>query len=180
VSIPKWLGVLVGTSIDPALASKIAGGYRAFGSIPIAALTIKRYLGSNNEVYVVTDTYFSRISGIKDTSKYLFDGVLYGKGRLVLAVVKRHVESNPSYGFQALLSDFPVRCQGSSGVFAPEQDARSTLERTKRARHFLSPQDLVKLSDVTVAVSNQWGVGNIGSFLEQGRKLGYKIQADDR
>ena len=177
---PKWVGVLVGTSIARGLAEKVSDGYRAFGEIPIAALTIHRYLSANNEVYVITDTYFSGLSPSRDTSKYEFEGRSLGKGRLVLAIVKKHAETHPSLSYQDLLEAFPKNCQGSLGVFVPENEAREILARTGRSRHFLSPADLVKLSDGTVAVCNQWGVSNVDRFISRATDLGYRIAQSTR
>jgi hypothetical protein len=177
---PKWVGVLVGSSIDTEIAKKLTAGHIAHGCIPIAALTIQRYLGADNQVYVVTDTYFSGLTAARDTSKYLFQGRTFGKGRLVLEVVRRHVDTNPSIGFQGLLEAFPKHCQGSMGVFSTEQDAREIHARTGRARHFVSPSDLVTLSDSVVSVCSQWGIGNIERFVAQAKTLGYDISPTNR
>jgi hypothetical protein len=177
---PKWIGVLVGSSIDPELAKKLIAGHIAHDSIPIAALTIQRYLSADNQVYVVTDTYFGGFGSAKDTSKYKFQGQVLGKGRLVLEVVKRHVEANPAMGFQDLLAAFPAKCQGSWGVFAREDNARDIYARSGRSRHFLSQEDVIRLTDTTIAVCSQWGIGNIDKFVLRARELGYDISPADR
>jgi len=177
---PKWIGVLIGTSIDTDLAKKLMEGYVALASIPVAALTINRYLSADNQVYVVTDTFFSGLGSARDTSRYRFQGEVVGKGRLVLKVIKQHAMANPSFGFQDLLDDFPQRCQGSYGVFATEQDAREIMARTGHKRHFLDPKELVRLADGDVAVCSQWGVGNIVNFISRATEKGYQITVVDR
>lgn len=171
----KWIGVLVGSSINAELAKRIAAGHRMLGDIPVGALTIQRYRSADGQVYVITDTYFGGLTTSKDASKYVFEGREFGKGRLVLEVVRKYAEMHPSLGFQGLLEAFPKTCQGSLGVFSTDQEAREIQERTGRSRHFISPADLVKLSDCTVAVCNQWGVGNIDRFLTRAMDLGYRI-----
>jgi peptidoglycan/xylan/chitin deacetylase (PgdA/CDA1 family) len=87
---PKWIGVLVGSSINPELANKISSGYTTQCGVPIAALSIQRFKGSNGGVYVTTDVFFKDNATIRDTTKYIFNGSSYGKGRLALAVLKKY------------------------------------------------------------------------------------------
>ncbi len=171
---PKWIGVLVGSSIEPELANKIENGYLTDTKVQIAALTIQRFRGEDNSVYVTTDTYFSKGNSTKDASKYLFEGGLYGKGRLVLAVVKRHVENNPSISYSALEQAFPKKCQGSNGVFLTKENAIEKAE-TDRKRHFISLDEVIEISGTFIAVSSQWGIGNINKFIKRASELGYSI-----
>jgi len=176
---PKWIGVLVGTTIDSSLAAKLRNGHTIDG-ISIAALTVQRFRGSDGSILVTTDTYFSHQQGARDSTKYSFDGAILGKGRLVLAVVKRYVETHPNVTFSALEQAFPKDCQGSSGVLTTLDRANEIVARD-RGRHFLNPEDLIQLADGTVvAVSNQWGVGNIERFIQHAtRTLGYTIAEAD-
>ncbi len=173
---PKWIGVLIGASIDSNLAERLRQGYLTRRGIPIAALTVQRFRGSDGSVLVTTDSYFKRPAS-KDTTQYLFEGKKLGKGRLVLAIVKRHVEANPAITFAELEKAFPKSCQGSVGVVATVDQANYIYSTTGRKRHFLDPEDLIKLRDVTAAVSSQWGTGNIDRLLKRSGELGYKVQA---
>lgn len=92
---PKFIGILVGTTINPNLAEKIKNGYTTTKGIPIAALTVQRFRSEHGGVYATTDVYFSEPKSTRDTSKYLFDGTVYGKGRLVWAVLKKYSEEHP-------------------------------------------------------------------------------------
>lgn len=102
------------------------------------------------------------------TAKFIFDGSEYGTGRLVLAVIKKYIADNPSLDSKCLLEAFPKKIQGSWGVFDNEQKAVDK-------RHFNKLHELVTLTDCTIAVSSQWGSGNINNFIEQAKKLGYQI-----
>ena len=119
---PKWIGVLVGTTISSVLAEKLRMGH-SFDGIPVAALTVQRFRGSDGSVLVTTDTYFSHQQTVKDLTKYRFDGTVFGKGRLVLAVIKRYVESHPSITFPELEQAFPKACQGSRGILSTAEQA---------------------------------------------------------
>ena len=173
---PKWIGVLVGSSIDGVLASKIASGYKTEdGDVPIAALTIRRFRSEKDNVYVVTESYFKNTESIKDSSKYQFDGKDYKKGRLVLAVVKKYASDNPDVDKSALEKAFPKKCQGSSGVFKTLDEANNIVSETGHKRHFLKPDDVIALANEKVVVSNQWGVGNIDQFIQVAVELGFSI-----
>jgi hypothetical protein len=173
---PKWIGVLVGTSIDPNLERKISDGYLTKDNIPIAALTIQRYRGDDGHIYVVTDTYFNNKASSRDYTKYRFDEKTYGKGRLVLAVVKKFVEDHPDLSYSELENYFPKKTQGSSGVFDLQSTANDIYAATSRKRHFINPEDIIKLKDAQIAVSTQWGASNIDKFISIAKQHDYEIK----
>ncbi|MDI9358236.1 MAG: hypothetical protein QM528_04775 [Phycisphaerales bacterium] len=124
---PKWIGVLIGSNIDPDLMIKIRKGYYVNDTdIPIAALTINRYKGKDGNVYVVTDTYFLEKLKNRDYTKYVFKGKEFGKSRLVLAVIKDFVERNPTIKFAGLKNQFPDTLQGRE-TFTTEVEAREKI-----------------------------------------------------
>jgi len=112
----------------------------------------------------------------RDTTKYTFNNYTYGKGRLVLAVVQDYVASHPGTPFDELRTVFPKYLQGSSGVFCELAKAQDIYTRTGHKRHYLNPNEVVKLSDATIAVCTQWGAGNIDGFVKEARSLGYEIE----
>lgn len=172
---PKWIGVLVGTAIDTCLAEKLRMGYITTDGIPIAALTIQRFRSADGSIFVTTDSYFSYRTGTRDSTKYKFEGKVLGKSRLVLAIIKQYAEQHPTITFAELQQAFPSDLQGSLGVIETADRANDIYARTNRKRHFLEPEELIALTDTTVAVSNQWGVGNIGRFIDCARAHGYHI-----
>lgn len=176
---PKFLGVLVGTSITASLKAKIEKGLVVQDIVPIAALTLARYTGDDNNVYVVTDTFFRNVSHRFDMTQYEFNGRVYGKNRLVLACIKRYVEDHLALTFSELERAFPRKLQGWYGCFDTVENAQRILEKgegRKNKRYFLRPEDLVDLADAKIAVCDQWGIGNIGHFLEAAQNLGFKIK----
>ncbi len=172
--VPKWIGILVGSAIDPELADRLRQGYQTTDGIPVAALTLQRFRGSDGSVLVTTDSYFRQL-GSRDATKYLFEGKTLGKGRLVLAVVKRYVEANPAITFAQLEKTFPKRIQGSNGVAVTAAQANHIYSTTGRRRHFLDASELIELQDGPVAVSSQWGIGNIDRFLRKAAELNFPI-----
>lgn len=168
ISQPKWIGVMVGKSINPELMLQIRKGhYYGDDLIPIAALTINRYRAKDGNVYVVTDTYFVENVKGKDYTKYVFNGEKFGKNRLVLAVIKSYVATNPKTTQQELSLKFPNSLQGKE-TFTTEEAAKDKKDR----RNFIKPEELIMLGDGTsIAVSTQWGSGNVEGFLKYCREV---------
>ncbi len=171
----QWIGVLVGTSLSSELRSKIEDGYLASDTYPIAALALSRYRGSDNNIYVVTDTVFRNIGRKLDRSRYRFEAEVLGKNRLVLAVIQRYAADHPGLSFQDLLKAFPKELQGSSGCFSPSQDAEEVCQRTGHKRHFLKPEERIQLSNAEVAVSTQWSIRSIAGFISRAKQNGFHI-----
>jgi hypothetical protein len=116
------------------------------------------------------------IKGKRDTSKYTFNGKAFAKGRLVHAVVKDYVSKNPDTTFDELKKAFPNEWQaggaksGNRAVFVRLSDAEKLFEDKGHRRHFFKEGETIKLSDEVIAVSNQWGIGNIGDFVDGSNK----------
>lgn len=176
IASPKWVGVLVGASISNTLRDKLASGYE-YNGIPIAGMTLKRFRSSANEIFVISDTFFRFKYSNKDYSKFLFNGQEYNKGRLVNAVIRHYVENHPAITFAELKEKFPNSVQGSSlGVFETKVRAEDIYQRWGHKRHYLNPEEEIKLIDETICTCTQWNPENIKLFLNQSNKLGLKIE----
>ncbi len=99
---PKWVGVLVGTSISPELQRKLQDGYLTENNLPIAGKVIRRFRSKKGEVFVITDTFFKYNYTNRDFSKFLFNGTTYNKARLVNRVIKIIIESDSKMTFSEL------------------------------------------------------------------------------
>lgn len=177
----EFMGILVGPSINSELAHEIASGHIKFREkdfpYPMAAITLERFI-SGGDVYVTSDVYFKQNS-LKDFSKYRFNGKVYGKGKLVLAVMKEFIEDKVDCTFSELERYWPWKIQGTKkiGVFTNLETAHEIYESWKYKRHYLNPDQIIELSDgVAIAVSNQWGVGNIDKFIKKARNYGFVIE----
>ena len=168
---PKWIGVMIGATINPDLMLKIRKGYYYDNDIPIAALTINRYKGEDGNVYVVTDTYFIERVKNKDYTRYIFNGQKFEKNRLVLAVIRDYVEKNPTITYSQLQAKFPDSLQRRE-TFTTETKAKQKSDR----RNFIKPDELITLTDETIAVSTQWGLPNINPFIEHCKRMNIKIE----
>lgn len=174
----KWIGILVGSSIDSHLEKQIKSGYLIVADQPIAALTINRYRGEDNQIYVLTETYFKNISRSFDKTKYKFNNQVLGKNRLVHALIKKYVEDHPKVTYSELEKEFPKKLQGTKyGVFGTIEEAQQIYSQSGYKRHFIKPEELIELNNVTtVAVCSQWGIGNIENILNKSNELGYNVE----
>lgn len=107
----------------------------------------------------------------KDYTKYIYNGQKYRKNRLVLAVIKDYVDKNPSTTYTTLKSIFPDSLQGRE-TFTTETDAKQKRDR----RNFIADNEIITLADTTIAVSTQWGIGNINPFIEHCKMLNIDIK----
>ena len=108
----------------------------------------------------------------RDKTKYMFEGKVYAKNRLVLAIVKKFVEDNNPTRDQ-LFSVFDKSLQGSIGAVEVYENAIKISDASKR--FFLKEDDVIKLKDARVVVCTQWGIFNIVKFIKQAQSLGYNI-----
>lgn len=90
--------------------------------------------------------------------------------------MKDYVADHGTKTFSELSKDFPGQLQGSSEVFVTKEEALEKLERTGYKRYYIKSDELIKLADESIiAVTTQWGKGNIYNFIERAREFGYKI-----
>lgn len=109
----------------------------------------------------------------RDKTKYMLDGKVYPKNRLVLAVIKKYVmQSHPS--FEQLNSVFDRSLQGSLGVVETYENAEKISDSAKR--YFMKEEDILTLDNQKVVVCTQWGIFNIVKFVKRAQALGFEIE----
>ena len=175
----QWLGILVGNAISPELEKEISEGKLVCDDIPIAALVLRRYRSDDGSLFVATNSYFKNASRNFDRTKYLFNQGIYGKGRLVLAVLRWYLKQNPDLGYQNLSELFPKELQGGLGVFASYEQAQQVFNEGGRKRHFMDLDDLLEVDGEKIAVCSQWGVNNISRFIDHCRSMEVEIQEEN-
>ena len=111
----------------------------------------------------------------RDKTKYLYEGKILSKNRLVLAIIKDYTTNHLQINLKDLQSVFDKSLQGSLMVVDNLENIKKITDYQKR--YFSNEQDLITLKDGTiVAVCNQWGIFNIKKFLMVANNLGYKIE----
>ena len=111
----------------------------------------------------------------RDTTRYMFEGVVYLKNRLVLAVVQKYVKENSNVTRMELKQVFSKTLQGSIGVV--ENVEIATLRNDCGVRFFTKDNEIIQLNDGDMYVCNQWGVLNIPNFIKAAEQLGYNIES---
>ena len=109
----------------------------------------------------------------RDTTKYLFNGIVYSKNRLVLAIVQDYVKNNP-ISFDELSATVHPSLQGSIGVVERAEVAKKRSDY--QVRYFTEKNEILTLTDGQACVCNQWGILNIPRFVQRAKELGYDIQ----
>ncbi len=110
----------------------------------------------------------------RDNTKYKFNGEEYGKGPLVLAVVKKYVEDNPDATFKQLKEVFPDTLMPRWHIFRNEQEAIKLS--ANKPRYFLKHPIKIKGQKEPIVVSNQWTAALIDKFLPVIKSIGYKVR----
>ena len=110
----------------------------------------------------------------RDKTRYMFNGNVYLKNKLVLAVVKDYVSKNRSITCDDLKMIFDKSLQGSIGVVEYENVAKK--RKDYRVRFFEKEDEILRLVDGNMLVCSQWGILNISHFIKRSEQLGYKIE----
>lgn len=174
VSTPNWVGVLIGPSIEPELERAIRAGEITCDGVPIAALIVQRYKGSDGSVIVSTDTYFVP-PGKKNYTKYMFEGQVLDKSNLALQLAKAYLRDHPNVTLAQFQASFPKSINKSFDFVATLEFAQEMLNHKPYKRFHMNENSQLKLADCTAVVTNQWGIKNIDSLLKRAQELGFQI-----
>lgn len=109
------------------------------------------------------------------TERYSFDGEIFKKNRLVLAVVKKYVEKNPSITISELVDAFPAHEFKSS--YACVMDVNLIPEKQiKPVKRYFVDEPITLADGNKVAVCTQWG-SNTRLFINYAKKkYGFVIE----
>lgn len=110
----------------------------------------------------------------RDKTRYMFNGNVYLKNRLVFAVVKDYISKNTTITSKELKTVFDKSLQGSIGVVEDEMIAKQ--RKDYQVRFFSKDDEIIRLTDGNMFVCSQWGILNIVNFIKRAEQLGYKIE----
>ena len=110
---------------------------------------------------------------MKDSTKYKYNGNVYGKGKLVLECIKTIIGQRKSLTLDNLQLIFPKRLNGKYEVIVKLSEGKKLSANFKR--YYLD--DPITLKDGTrVVICSQWGIGNIGSIMVVLMKYGQSFR----
>lgn len=110
----------------------------------------------------------------RDTTRYMFEGNVYLKNRLVLAVIQSFVKKTPNISRQELKKIFDKSLQGSIGVVENKELAEQRKDYS--VRFFTKKDETIVLNDGIMYVCTQWGILNIPHFIRRAEQLGFVIE----
>ncbi|BCE02793.1 McrB family protein [Marinicellulosiphila megalodicopiae] len=116
-------------------------------------------------------------SNSKDNSKYKFNNAVYGKGQLVLAVIRKYIEDN-NPKLEEILNEFSKKKLSNNEclISQDQHKIRKTNSNDAKKRFFENSDDILTTNGGDkVLVSNQWSKNNIDIFINYVDKYGYKI-----
>ncbi len=116
------------------------------------------------------------IQNARDNTKYIFNEMKLGKGRLVVEVVREYLKQNPQSTYEFLCNKFPTHFQGSTGVINTLEFIKTKYKNLPKNRHFTDKKDVfTSFDNIKFAVSTEWGIGNIHNIIDFARKENFKI-----
>lgn len=125
--------------------------------------------GNKENINLSSDSVSNR-----DKTKYVFNGKILPKNRLVFNIIKDYVNKNSSISLLDLQNVFDKSLQGSLQVVDSLSDVMLIKDYGKR--YFCNDDEILKLDNgEQVVVCTQWGIFNIKKFLLVARQLGYQI-----
>jgi len=178
----QWQGVLVGTGIKDGLKTTIEKN-NSSGEIPIAVMTLKRYKDEGEgRIYTITDTVISPKKDKKDHTKYAFDGGLYNKRRLVLAMIQTHVKKHFATidpeefknRLNALRKDKPILMDYEEAV--REDNTPNRNGNIDKYYFTTKPEDAIVLKDGKLAVLSWWTIHDLDIMKAIAKTLGCSFE----
>lgn len=113
----------------------------------------------------------------RDYSKYRFNDMELGKGRLALEIIKYHFNQHRNQSIDALINDFD-NIAHSQPIVENLKVAQDHARAKGRARYFLNDNDILRTGDGSqYVVSSQWGKTNIEELIDFATDtLSYEIE----
>lgn len=167
IEFEDYFGVLVGPAISSDTLKLIEENNSDNSKNKIYVIIIERFVAFENRNSFILSRTINYVGSTskRDYTKYTFAGKNYGKGRFVLAVIKEYVSKSPTIKFNELKTAFPDTLQGAFGCFQKVSDIE------KQDRYFMKEDEIIQVDNITIAVSTEWGIKNIGNFEEKCKSL---------
>jgi hypothetical protein len=117
-----------------------------------------------------TEQIVSSQKSEKDYSEYKYNGVIYNKRRLALELFTDWINKHNPENFHELKNKLGEVLKSRTIALANE------ISKERENRFYIQEDNLIELpSGELVAISNQWGIGNINRLLDFVRRDGFII-----
>ena len=127
-----------------------------------------------NMITSTVDTIASTGKKAKDYTKYEFDGKKLPKNQYIHAVIKNYNNENPEMTFSEFEQKIP-RDSGRKNLWVTLKEAEENMARD-RARHFMNPDEVIKLVDATLCVTRGMDLKAVTELIALFKKNGLRTE----
>ena len=124
----------------------------------------------NETVNTITSTGKKR-----DYSKFTFDGVQYPKNQYIFKVVKNFADTNPGLSLEEFSKKVPRSTDFRKDLWKTYEEAKEQ-EKRDRKRHYSEPDEVIKLTDETICVSNGQSIDGTLKWIELFKENGIRTE----
>jgi len=175
---PKWMAVLVGTGVSSSLQKKLDSVSFVKKNIPLAVVVINRFQ-YKGQTFVFSDVRKSP-KKMRDLSKCEFNGVIYSKRRVVLALVKQCVLDGYSFDeINALSKGFNFKDKKPFILdfeSATKANATPTSNNTYYNYYFTKSDEIFDIKGSKYALWAWWGGLDMPLIIKNAASLKYTIK----
>jgi hypothetical protein len=145
--------------------------------IVLSEISVEITVAANKEETALTEPNVIQtgffVKPQKDTTRYSVDGEgKYNKKDLVLKIIKDYVNKNSHLTFQQIKKAFPDYPQTKTICLFDSIDPNSD----KAKKRYFMDKALSSADKIKFVVSTQWGKPWIDDFIDNAKKLGYRIE----
>lgn len=113
-----------------------------------------------------------RMNENRDYSKFAFNSMRFGKGKLFLALVTQYIKDHPGISADAVNKKFAIN--GNYDTVLPLSSAKRLSGEKKR--YFIGPDQVVTINKKPFAVTNQITSLNLPPLIKAFRAVGYNVR----
>lgn len=121
--------------------------------------------------YLKESTNNKRSKDSKDHTKYLFNSIVYNKGKLVQAVLAEYVRKHLD-----TYANIEYKVEGGNVCYPSLIRPINAIKENEKCRYYTKDELLIKTSDnIRFAVCHEWHKENIKHFIAWAEKQGFEI-----
>lgn len=129
----------------------------------------------NDEMINTTVETIASTGKKRNMDKFSFDGVKLSKSRYIHRIAKSFSDENPGMTLAEFSEKIPQNTDFRKKLWMTLEEAK-IIEKRDRPRHYSKPEDVIKLADETICISNGQGQDGVLKFIELFRKNGVRTE----
>ena len=160
----EHFGILVGPSIEEEALYLMSLNNKVSNTAKIYVILINQFKTNHNQSFTLSNV----ILGPKPENyftNYIFKGSLYGKSKLVHAVVEDYINHNPTCSVSELNKIFPKELHGSLNIVKNLGE----IEEKEQISYFI--KNPISIKNTQIVVAREWNNKNIKNFIKFATKI---------